>query len=136
MPTGGDPYRRDAAIADAMESKERWGCPRRLGEPRELPPDLAAEARHVAKVTGTPEAEGCPFECINYASPWVVEITRAVALAADLHIPVTEQLGRDLTVPDLQALSAIKSAQGAAWKSDEKIREQQRQKPPQRNGAR
>jgi hypothetical protein len=126
MPTGGDPFRRDAAIDNAKECKERWGCPKRTERPLELPPDLAAEARHVATVTGTPEAAGCPLECITYADPWVVEITKAVALAADLHIPVAEQLGRDLTTADLQALSALKSSQGAAWKSDEKIREQKR----------
>ena len=54
-------------------------------------------------------------------------MTRAVALAADLHIPVDEQLGRDLTRVDLQALSALKKAQGDAWQSDEKIREQKRE---------
>tara|TARA_R110000868_G_scaffold265054_2_gene523861 strand:- start:371 stop:556 length:186 start_codon:yes stop_codon:yes gene_type:complete len=61
-------------------------------------------------------------------------VTRAVALAADLHVPIDDQLGRDLTRVDLQALSALKSAQGAAWTSDETIREQQRKRPP--GGAR
>jgi len=41
-------------------------------------------------------------------------------------VPIDDQLGRDLTRVDLQALSALKSAQGAAWTSDETIREQQR----------
>jgi hypothetical protein len=41
-------------------------------------------------------------------------------------VPIDDQLGRDLTRVDLQALSALKSAQGAAWTSDEKIREQKR----------
>ena len=92
-----------------------------------LPPDLAAEARHVAAVTGTPAAETCPLACITCADPWVVEVTRAVALAADLHVPIDEQLGRDLTRVDLAALSALKKAQGDAWQSDEKIRETKRE---------
>ena len=57
----------------------------------------------------------------------VVEVTRAVALAADLHVPIDEQLGRDLTRVDLAALSALKKAQGDAWSSDEKIRETKRE---------
>ena len=40
--------------ANAAEARERWGCGRKRTAP--LPPDLAAEARHVARVTGTPEA--------------------------------------------------------------------------------
>jgi len=121
MPAG---FRRDATAADADECRTRWGCP---GGPVELPPDLAAEARHVATVTGTPEARTCPLACITYAEPWVVEVTRAVALAADLHVPLDDQLGRDLTRADLAALSALKKAQGDAWQNDERIREQKRE---------
>jgi hypothetical protein len=124
MPAG---FRRDATIADAAEYRERWGCPRGPAAGAPLPPDLAAEARHVATVTGTPEATTCPLACITYADPWVVEVTRAVALAADLHVPLDDQLGRDLTRADLAALSALKKAQGDAWQSDEKIREQKRE---------
>ena len=78
-------------------------------------------------MTGTPEATTCPLACITYADPWVVEVTRAVALAADLHVPLDDQLGRDLTRADLAALSALKKAQGDAWQSDEKIREQKKE---------
>jgi hypothetical protein len=135
MPTG---FRRDAALADAAEYRARWGCPRGPAGGAPLPADLAAEARHVATVTGTPEARTCPLACVTYADPWVVEMTRAVALAADLHIPIDEQLGRDLTRVDLQALSALKRAQGEAWESDQKIREEQREQEAKRarNGAR
>ena len=122
MPAG---YLRDATLDSAREYRERWGCPRGPAAGAPLPADLAAEARHVAIVTGTPEARTCPLACITYADPWVVELTRAVALAADLHIPLDDQLGRDLTRVDLAALSAIKQAQGAAWESDQKIREEQ-----------
>lgn len=135
MPAG---FRRDAAMADAAEYRERWGCPRGPSGGAPLPPDLAAEARHAALVTGTPEARTCPFACVTYADPWVVEVTRAVTLAADLHIPIDEQLGRDLTRVDLQALSALKRAQGEAWESDQKIREEQRETEAKRarSGAR
>lgn len=127
MPTlhEGERQRKAAIVEAAQEHRARWGCPRGNGAP--LPPDLAAEARHVAAVTGTPEATTCPLACVTYADPWVVEVTRAVALAADLHVPIDEQLGRDLTRADLAALSALKKAQGDAWQSDEKIREQRRE---------
>ena len=138
MPTLNDGQRqsRSAILASADENRARWGCPRGNGAP--LPPDLAAEARHVAAVTGTPEATTCPLACITYAEPWVVEVTRAVALAADLHVPLDDQLGRDLTRADLAALSALKKAQGDAWQSDEKIREQKREndRKAARSGAR
>lgn len=135
MPAG---FRRDAALADAAEYRTRWGCPRGPVAGAPLPADLASEARHVATVTGTPEASTCPLACITYADPWVVEITRAVALAADLHIPIDEQLGRDLTRVDLQALSALKRAQGEAWESDQKIRDEMRAQEAKsgRGGAR
>lgn len=127
MPTlhEGERQRKAAIVEAATECRARWGCPR--GNSAPLPPDLAAEARHVAAVTGTPEATTCPLACVTYADPWVVEVTRAVALAADLHVPIDEQLGRDLTRVDLAALSALKKAQGDAWQSDEKIREQRRE---------
>lgn len=135
MPQG---FQRDATLADARECRERWGCPRGAAGGDPLPPDLAAEARHVALVTGTPEATTCPLACVTYAAPWVVEVTRAVALAADLHVPIDEQLGRDLTRVDLAALSALKQAQGAAWESDQKIREQRaaQERKAGRGGAR
>lgn len=135
MPAG---YLRDATLDSAREYRERWGCPRGPANGDALPPDLAAEARHVATVTDTPEASTCPFASITFASPWVVEITRAIALASDLHIPIDEQLGRDLTRVDLQALSALKRAQGEAWESDQKIREEQRAQEQKRgrSGAR
>lgn len=123
MPPG---FRRDAGLADAEEARARWACPRGAGE---LPPDLAAEARHVASITGTPEAHTCPLAVVEHASPWVVEVTRAVALASDWHVPVAETLGRDLARVDLQALAALQSARGAAWESDQQIREQRAKKP-------
>jgi phage FluMu protein gp41 len=67
----------------------------------------------------------------------VVEITRAVALAGEWHVPVSETLGRELTKADLDALSALKAAQGDAWTSDEKIREAKRAAETRgRSGAR
>ena len=135
MPAG---YLREATLDAAREYRERWGCPRGPADGAPLPADLAAEARHVATVTGTPVASTCPLACVTYADPWVVEVTRAVALASDLHIPIDEQLGRDLTRVDLQALSALKRAQGEAWESDQKIREEQREQEAKRarSGAR
>ena len=89
-------------------------------------------------MTGTPEARTCPLACVTYADPWVVEVTRAVGLAADMHIPIDEQLGRDLTRVDLQALSALKRAQGEAWESDQKARDELREQEARRarSGAR
>lgn len=115
--------RNEALRADAAEWRERWGCPRGAAK---LPPDLAAEARHVARVTGTPEATTCPLACVTHADPWTVEVTRAVSLASEWHVPITETLGRELTAADLDALAALKTAQGEAWESDRKIEEQRR----------
>ncbi len=122
----------------AAEARERWGCPGRAGHV--LDPDLAAEAKYVATITRTPVAETCPLACITHASPWVVELTGAVALASEWHVPLTESLGRDLAAVDIAALSALKSAQHDAWQSDQKIREQEaeneRNRQPRGGGAR
>jgi phage FluMu protein gp41 len=126
--------RNEALRADAAEWRERWGCPRGHAT---LPRDLAAEAEHVARITRTPVATTCPLACVTWADPWVVEITRAVALAGEWHVPVSETLGRELTKADLDALSALKAAQGDAWTSDEKIREAKRAAETRgRSGAR
>ena len=126
--------RNDALRVDAAEWRARWGCPRGHAT---LPPDLASEARHVARVTGTPEATTCPLACVTYADPWVVEVTRAVSLASEWHVPIAEALGRNLTAVDLEALHALKQAQGEAWESDRKIEEQKRaQEKRGRGGAR
>lgn len=71
----------------------------------------------------------CPFAEITAASPWVIEITEACSRAADLHIPVADSLGRDLTCADLAAISEMQRGQSAAMKSDRDIAEQQRKKP-------
>ena len=126
-------FRSEALRANATEARERWGCGQSRTTP--LPPDLAAEARHVARVTGAPEAETCPLACVTYADPWVVELTRAVSLAGDWHVPLTESLGRDLVAVDIEALAELKQAQGAAWESDRKIEEHQRKRDAKR-GAR
>ena len=122
----------------AREQRERWGCPGREGHT--LDPDLAAEAAYVASVTRTPAATTCPLACITHASAWVVELTGAVSLATDWHVPLETTLGRDLAAVDIAALSVLKSAQHEAWKSDTKIREQEaeneRQRPHGRGGAR
>jgi hypothetical protein len=92
-----------------------------------LDADLAAEAQHVARVTGTPLASTCPMACVERASPWLAEVTQAVALATDWHVPIDTTLGRELTAADLAALSALKSAQGAAMTSDREIDRQERE---------
>ncbi len=122
----------------AREARERWGCPGREGHT--LDPDLACEAAYVARLTGTPPATTCPLACITHASAWVVELTGAVALASDWHVPLETTLGRDLAAVDIAALSALKAAQNDAWQSDQKIREQEqeneRQRHPRGGGAR
>ena len=65
----------------------------------------------------------------------MVEVTRAVSLAGEWHVPLTETLGRDLTAADIDALHALKTAQGEAWESDRKI-EEQRRKADAKRGAR
>lgn len=128
---------RAGLLDAAREQRERWGCPR---GGKTLDPDLAAEAAYVARLTRTPAAETCPLACIEHASPWTVEVLRAVGLAADWHVPIETSLGRDLTRADLLALSTLKNAQHDAWKSDQKIREEEtereRNRPRGRNGAR
>lgn len=69
----------------------------------------------------------CPMACVERASPWLLEVTQAVALATDWHVPIDTTLGRDLTAADLAALSALKSAQGAAMASDREIERQERE---------
>lgn len=92
-----------------------------------LDADLAAEAQHAARVTGTPVASTCPMACVERASPWLAEVTQAVALATDWHVPIDTTLGRDLTAADLTALSALKAAQGGAMASDREIDRQERE---------
>lgn len=133
-PPSGDQFKQKAAEDEAEENRSRWNCPGKKGSPGVLPPDLEAEAAYVAQITGTPKAESCPLEGITYADPWVVELTRAVALSSDLSIPLEDALGRALTQVDLLALSSMKSAQGAAWKSDTKIREQRAKNQSRKQG--
>lgn len=129
---------RAAMLDAAQECRERWGCPGREGHT--LEPDLAAETKYVADLTRTPVATTCPLACITHASAWVAELTGAVALASDWHVPIETTLGRDLAAVDIAALAALKNAQHDAWKSDTKIREQEaeneRQRQPRGGGAR
>ena len=112
----------------AREMQARWGCPAAgHAPPPALPRDLAAEAAHAARVTGTPPATTCPLACVERASPWLLEVTQAVALASDWRIPLDTTLGRDLTAADLAALSALKAAQGGAMASDREIDRQERE---------
>lgn len=78
-------------------------------------------------MTGTPVASTCPLACVERASSWLLEVTQAVALASDWHVPLDTTLGRDLTAADLAALSALKSAQGGAMASDREIDRQERE---------
>ena len=123
--------RRDQAMLD----QAAWGCGDRSSYPSRTPkvldPDLAAEAAHAAGVMGCEPFAGCPFAEVLSASPWVVEITDAMARAADAHVPVAESLGVDaLSCVDLQAITEIQRAQSAAWRSDRAIAEQQRKPVP------
>ena len=118
--------RRDQAMLDQVA----WGCGGRPA-PKVLDPDLAAEAAHAAGIMGCEPFTGCPFAEVLSASPWVVEITDAMARAADAHVPVAESLGVDaLSCVDLQAITEIQRAQSAAWRSDRAIAEQQRKPVP------
>lgn len=105
----------------------RWGCPAAgHAPPAALDPDLAYEARHVARVTGTPPATTCPLACLERASPWLLELTEAVSLCGPEGwvSDITDVLGRELTAADVAALSALKRGQSAAMQSDREIAEQ------------
>lgn len=121
-----DDQRHAALVEDARTQQRRWSCPAVCRERAPLEPDLAAEAEHVARVTGTVPVDTCPLACARYPNAWVAEITWAVALAGDCHVPVTETLGRELTNADLCALKALRNAQHDAGESDRKIAEQRR----------
>lgn len=109
----------------------RWGCPAAgLAPPPALDRDLAHLVDHVATVTGTPPAATCPMACVERASPWLLELTQAVSLAADWHVPLDTTLGRDLTAVDIAALAALKAAQSQAMQSDRDIEARSRPKPP------
>lgn len=123
--TEGQRIMRESAEMDARENQRRWGCPAVSRVRIPLDRDLEGEARYVATVTGTPVADTCPLACVTYADPWVVELTRAVSLT-EWHVPIENVVGRELTRADVMALSALKSAQGDAWKSNRQIEEQRR----------
>ncbi|MDB4930528.1 MAG: hypothetical protein JWM10_3012 [Myxococcaceae bacterium] len=117
---------------DARAQQARWGCPAAgLAPPAALDPDLAYEAAEVARITGTPPADTCPFACVERADPWVAELTRAVALRE--WVPdLTDTLGRPLCAADLDALDTLRRAQSEAIASDRAIAEEARksQTPP------
>jgi hypothetical protein len=83
--------------------------------------DLQREAADAAEIMGTTIAESCPFACVERAGPWVAELTGAVSLAVDWHVPIAETLGRDLTRADVTALQHLKQAQADAQRSDAEI---------------
>lgn len=107
--------------------RERWGCPAAGHKPpAELPPDLADEDAHAARLMGTLPAGTCPLACLERPDPWVGEVLNAATLASEWHVPVAQSLGREPTAADLDALTAVTSARGAAARSDDRIREQER----------
>lgn len=117
-----------ARMAQASLDVASWGCPAAGALPvTHLDPDLAAEASHAASTLGCDPFTTCPFAEVLAASPWVVEITDAVARAADAHVPIADSLGVDaLSCVDLAAITEIQRAQSAAYRSDRAIAEQQR----------
>ena len=129
---------RDQALADAAA----WRCPAApavvasLGaelppspEAETLDPELARLARLTERVIGA-EAESfesCPHAELIQAPEWVAELTTAVSLAVDWHVPMGEVLGRELTAADVQGLDALKRAQSACWRRDQAIERQRRE---------
>lgn len=78
-------------------------------------------------MTGIAESGTCPLACIERASPWVREITEAVAIAAsEWGVTVSEALGRELTHADLMALAALTRGQRESLASDRDIDRQER----------
>lgn len=113
----------------ARELQARWGCPAAgHAPPATLPPDLAEEAAHVARLTGTPLADTCPLACLSAADPWVRELTEAVGMGAEpFFVPLETTLGRDLTAADLAALKALNRARNDAAASDRDLDERERE---------
>jgi len=111
----------------AKEQQARWGCPA-AGKKKlpVLPRDLLQEAEHTARLTQTPVADTCPLACVKAADPWVVELTHAIAAQSESGIPISEKLGRDLTLVDLTAIDTLKRAQNDAYRSDRDIAQQHR----------
>lgn len=123
----------DQALIDsqsefAREQQERWGCPA-AGKvpPPVLPPDLLSEATYAAEMMGTEVTGTCPFACVESATPWVVELTYAIAMQADYGVPMEEYLGRPITAADLQALSVLRKSKYEAVQSDREIAARERE---------
>lgn len=104
----------------------RWGCPRAGHRPpARLPPDLADEAEHWARVVGTapprtcPQARGCrPCELPALQVYRLGRESRGSLGPADI-------LGRDMTAFEVRALEALTAARAAAMADDERIRKAQ-----------
>lgn len=124
---------REGAVRDILA----WRCAGAPAVGVELPhvdqaetdPELELMARRAERVIGAQAGvfERCPFECLMVASEWVAELTTAVSLAVDWHVPMGEVLGRELTAADVQGLDALKRAQGACWRRDQEIERQRRE---------
>ncbi len=124
--------REDAALRQAQVDhghvmQAMWGCPAGGHKPCDLPPDLRAEARAVAAITGTAEATTCPFACLR-GNPWLGEVTEAAGLAAEYHVALETTLGRRLTHADVRALATLKRATAAALASDRELNKSAREK--------
>jgi hypothetical protein len=131
-PRGGSSIGEASALAAALESADDfardWGCPAAGHATRELTGELAALAKHTARVVGVEPATTCPFACLMRADPWVAELSDAARIAEAYHTPLPDILGRPLTAADVAALSEIQRGRADAWESDEKIREESRPK--------
>ncbi len=117
------------AVVDTAEEFARdWRCPAAGCAPGPLDREHASLARHAARVIGLDEEPAtCPFACLMSATEWTRELTRAAAIAAEFHTPLTAVLGRDLTPADLEALDTMLRAKADAWESDQAIIERERE---------
>lgn len=130
-----DEVERDARARAARRLQARWGCPRAgHAPPPELPRDLRGAAEDHARVTGCAATGTCPWA--RDLSPWGAQVLRLhrVATATKGAVPAASVLGRPPHVWDVAALDGLICADADRAASDDKIREQERERdrPPRR----
>jgi hypothetical protein len=134
--TTGD-RRADAAARKAREEfgreqQRRWGCPYGGHKPlAALAPedeDLADEVDRLSVISVVLIAAcACPFAALRTEA--VAEIQTAIALAADLHVPMETTLGRKLTAVDIAAITEHQRGKVAAMRHADRLAAQDAKKP-------
>lgn len=125
--TIGDDNARLAAEETADDFARDWHCPAAGCTPDTLSREFDVLQRSAARVMDIDEPHTCPFACIMRADPYVIEFTRALAIAEKYSTPLPQVLGRDLSPIDIEAADTVIRAQAEAWESDQQIIEAERE---------